>query len=55
MRAMAEARIAASPDRSAAGRLTGLAYTLAHEEMRARGERDHGPELRFRRAMASRG
>jgi AcrR family transcriptional regulator len=38
MRAMAEATIAAIPDRSAAavGRLTGLAYTLAHEEMRAK-------------------
>ncbi len=38
MRAMAEATIAAIPDRAAAavGRLTGLAYTLAHEEMRAR-------------------
>src|SRR3954467_6568134 len=37
MRAMAEATIAAIPDRSAAavGRLTGLAYTLTHEEMRA--------------------
>ena len=37
MRAMAEATIAALPDRSAAavGRLTGLAYTLTHEEMRA--------------------
>jgi AcrR family transcriptional regulator len=37
MRAMAEATIAAIPDRSTAvvGRLTGLAYTLAHEEMRA--------------------
>lgn len=36
MRAMAEATIAAIPDRSAAavGRLTGLAYTLTHEEMR---------------------
>jgi hypothetical protein len=34
---MAEATIAAIPDRSAAvvGRLTGLAYTLTHEEMRA--------------------
>ena len=38
MQAMAEATIAAIPDRSAAavGRLTGLAYTLAHEDMRAR-------------------
>ena len=37
MRAMAEATIAAIPDRRAAavGRLTGLAYTLTHEEMRA--------------------
>jgi len=37
MRAMAEATIGAIPDRSAAavGRLTGLAYTLTHEEMRA--------------------
>ena len=36
MLAMAEATIAAIPDRSAAavGRLTGLAYTLTHEEMR---------------------
>jgi len=36
MRAMAEATIAAIPERSAvaAGRLTGLAYTLTHEEMR---------------------
>jgi AcrR family transcriptional regulator len=38
MRAMAEATIAAIPDRAAAavGRLTGLAYTLSHEELRAR-------------------
>ncbi len=38
MRAMAEATIAAIPDRAAAavGRLTGLAYTLTHEEVRAR-------------------
>jgi AcrR family transcriptional regulator len=38
MRAMAEATIAVIPDRAAAavGRLTGLAYTLTHEEMRAR-------------------
>jgi AcrR family transcriptional regulator len=38
MRAMAEATIAAIPDRAAAavGRLTGLAYTLTHEELRAR-------------------
>lgn len=37
MRAMADATIAAIPDRSAAavGRLTGLAYTLTHEELRA--------------------
>ena len=37
MRAMAEATIAAIPDRRAAavGRLTGMAYTLTHEEMRA--------------------
>ncbi len=37
MQSMAEATIAAIPDRSAAavGRLTGLAYTLTHEEMRA--------------------
>jgi AcrR family transcriptional regulator len=36
MRAMAEATIAAIPDRRAVavGRLTGLAYTLTHEEMR---------------------
>jgi AcrR family transcriptional regulator len=38
MQAMAEATIAAIPDRAAVavGRLTGLAYTLAHEDMRAR-------------------
>jgi AcrR family transcriptional regulator len=38
MQAMAEATIAALPDRAAAavGRLTGLAYTLAHEDLRAR-------------------
>lgn len=38
MRAMAEATIEAIPDRStvAVGRLTGLAYTLTHEEHRAR-------------------
>ncbi len=38
MRAMAEATIAAIPDRAAAvvGRLTGLAYTLTHEELRVR-------------------
>jgi AcrR family transcriptional regulator len=38
MRAMAEATIAAIPGRAAAavGRLTGLAYTLTHEEVRAR-------------------
>ena len=37
MRAMADAAIAAIPDRRAAvvGRLTGLAYTMTHEEMRA--------------------
>jgi AcrR family transcriptional regulator len=37
MRAMAEATIAAIPERRAVavGRLTGLAYTLTHEEMRA--------------------
>jgi AcrR family transcriptional regulator len=37
MGAMAEATIAAIPDRRAAavGRLTGLAYTLTHEELRA--------------------
>jgi sugar (pentulose or hexulose) kinase len=38
MRAIAQATIAILPDRSAAavGRLTGLAYTLTHEEMQAR-------------------
>jgi len=38
MRAMAEATIAAIPDRAAAavGRLNGLAYTLTHEDLRAR-------------------
>ena len=38
MRAMAEATIAAIPERAAAavGRLTGLAYALTHEELRAR-------------------
>jgi AcrR family transcriptional regulator len=38
MQAMAEATIAAIPDRAAVavGRLTGLAYTLAHEDLRAR-------------------
>ena len=38
MRALAEATLAAIPDRSAAaiGRLTGLAYTLTHEELRAK-------------------
>src|SRR5215471_5560924 len=38
MQAIAEATIAAIPDRAAAavGRLNGLAYTLAHEELRAR-------------------
>src|SRR6185312_377220 len=37
MRAMAEATLAALPDRATAvvGRLTGLAYTLTHEQMRA--------------------
>jgi AcrR family transcriptional regulator len=36
MRAMAEATVAAIPERSAVavGRLTGLAYTLTHEELR---------------------
>ena len=40
MRAMADATIAAIPDRAAAavGRLTGRAYTLTHEELRARVE-----------------
>jgi hypothetical protein len=38
MRAMADATIAAIPDRSVAavGRLTGLAYALTHEELRAK-------------------
>ncbi|MGA8010913.1 MAG: TetR/AcrR family transcriptional regulator [Candidatus Acidiferrales bacterium] len=38
MRALADATLAAIPDRSTAavGRLTGLAYTLTHEEMRAK-------------------
>jgi len=38
MRAMADATITAIPDRAAAavGRLTGLAYTLTHEDLRAR-------------------
>jgi len=38
MRALADATLAAMPDRSAAavGRLTGLAYTLTHEELRAK-------------------
>src|SRR5215468_170973 len=38
MRALADATLAAIPDRSAAavGRLTGLAYTLTHEEFRAK-------------------
>src|SRR5215475_6188551 len=38
MRAMADATIAAIPDRAAAavGRLTGLAYTLTHEDLRTR-------------------
>jgi AcrR family transcriptional regulator len=37
MRALADATLAAIPDRSAAavGRLTGLAYTLTHQELRA--------------------
>ena len=38
MQALAEATLAAIPDRSAAavGRLTGLAYTLTHQELRAK-------------------
>jgi AcrR family transcriptional regulator len=38
MRAMADATLAAIPDRrgAAVGRLTGLAYTLTHEELRAK-------------------
>ena len=38
LRALADATIKAIPDRSAAaiGRLTGLAYTLTHEELRAK-------------------
>jgi AcrR family transcriptional regulator len=38
MRGLADATLAAIPDRSAAavGRLTGLAYTLTHEELRAK-------------------
>ena len=38
MRALADATLAAIPDRSAAavGRLTGLAYAFTHEELRAR-------------------
>jgi|SRR5581483_507526 len=38
MRALSEATLAAIPDRSAAaiGRLTGLAYALTHEELRAK-------------------
>jgi len=38
MRALADATIAAIPDRSAAaaGRLTGMAYALTHEELRAK-------------------
>lgn len=38
MRALADATLAAIPDRSAAavGRLTGLAYTLTHEELRTK-------------------
>src|SRR5438046_10594521 len=38
MRALADATLAAIPARSAAavGRLTGLAYTLTHEELRAK-------------------
>lgn len=41
MRAMADATIAAIPDRSAAavGRLTGLAYTLKHEALREQVEK----------------
>ena len=38
MRALADATLAAMPDRSAAavGRLTGMAYALTHEELRAK-------------------
>jgi AcrR family transcriptional regulator len=38
MRALSDATLAAIPDRraSAVGRLTGLAYTLTHEELRAK-------------------
>jgi hypothetical protein len=38
MRALADATLAAIPERSATavGRLTGLAYTLTHEELRAK-------------------
>jgi AcrR family transcriptional regulator len=38
MRALADAALAAAPDRAlaAAGRLTGMAYALSHDEMRAR-------------------
>jgi len=38
LQALAEATLAAIPDRSTAavGRLTGLAYTLTHEEMRVK-------------------
>jgi len=38
MRALADATLAAIPDRSAAavGRLTGMAYTLTHEELQAK-------------------
>jgi len=38
MRAFAEATVAVIPDRrlAAVGRLTGMAYTLTHEELRAR-------------------
>ena len=41
MRAMADATIAAIPERSAAavGRLTGMAYALTHEEMRVQVEK----------------
>src|SRR5580693_629834 len=40
LRALADATLAAIPDRSAAavGRLTGLAYTLTHEELREKAE-----------------
>src|SRR4029078_4646765 len=38
MRALADATLAANPDRRAAavGRLTGMAYTLTHEDLRAK-------------------